>query len=543
MIKKNKLFIILLCFTLLCGIIPEEVPAQTPVDAEKPAGSPLPAVNVNEAKKIMQQRIDDANLYEDVVPIERLVPAEPVLPPGMTLDGPPLDLEECLTLAYRNHPDIRAARHQVEQYEAKLRQALSLYIPDGSVGLTWSDSKLASPIFGNDRLDSTELDLKVGYLIYDSGKRRELIQAARTSLAAADSSYLAAWNQKAYEVSMAYYGLLYSYWLTAIQEDDLNKCRDNLRIAQGFYTTGSKARVDVTQAEIQMRNSQIKLTQARNSLVTSYESLIAAMGVEISDLARRRLEDNIEWLPELPGRDEAVEFMRIHNPQLSYFDNLALASEYMAKSHIADRLPVFTGAASLGLGSTADSHSMPKKGIWSLQFELSVPLFNGAQTKAYADEQRALGAQLLAQKDSAHISLKKQIDVSLTDILAARQRSQQSYQAVETALLNYTLSHSRYRQGVSTIIELNTAIDYLNGARQQYLQSLYDARVGHVMLRQAMGLPELPAAQGSAGAETETGVPETSVSQPDRRASDAGSPDTESASGTVEQMPEEPLRH
>ena len=410
---------------------------------------------------------------------------EPILPRAFRLTGDVLTLSDCLYLAYENNPEITEAHLYVQQYEAKVRQSLSLYVPNASLNLVYSDAHLPAL---NSSMDSSSASLQLSHVLYDSGKRIELVNAAQNALNASHYAFLTTWNQKAYQVTKAYYDLIYAYWLVGINEDDMSKTQENLTIAQGFYKTGSKARIDVTQAEMQLRTSEINLTSSRTALLSAYTNLISIIGADIKEIENRRIDDNLNYKPSLPDRDQLISHMRESNPNLSYYEYLRLSSLDMSKSYLADRLPIFSANAMWG-AKNKWGLSDPS---WTVSFQLSIPLLKNTESKAYADEQKAIAGQMESKAKTAILSLSNQIDTSLINIYSGIKRSEMAYRSAETAALNYKLSYLRYKQGVSTIIELNNAIDFLNNARLEYLKSLYDIRLADAALKQALGMPHPP---------------------------------------------------
>jgi len=325
----------------------------------------------------------------------------------------------------------------------------------------------------------------LSHVFYDSGKRSELVNAANNALNAANYAFLSTWNHKAYQVTKAYYDLIYAYWLTGICEDDLEKTQENLNIAQSFYKTGSKARIDVTQAEIQARSSETKIIEARTALFNAYANLITAIGCDIADLKIRRIDDDLNYAIDFSSRDEIITKMLSSNPTLFYYDYLRLSCLDLSKSHLTDKLPIFSANAMWG--------SKSKWGIsdqsWAVNFQITIPLLKNTESKAYSDEQKAIAAQMESKKQNEILKLKNQIDTSIANIFSGKLKTEAAYRSVQTALLNYQLSYLRYKKGVSSIIELNNSIDFLNNARREYLKSLYDIRLGNALLKQAVGLP------------------------------------------------------
>jgi outer membrane protein len=86
--------------------------------------------------------------------------------------------------------------------------------------------------------------------VYDFGRRENKIQAAQEDL----KSY--SWSLRDTRLSIidairqAYFGVLLAEKVVQVRKEDVERTKEHLRQAQGFYQVGLKAKIDVTQAEV-----------------------------------------------------------------------------------------------------------------------------------------------------------------------------------------------------------------------------------------------------------------------------------------------------
>ena len=124
--------------------------------------------------------------------------------------------------------------------------------------------------------------------------------------------------------------------------------------------------------------------------------------------------------------------------------------------------------------------------------KLSIPIFQINTVSSQSDQQRALADQYARQRDSQLLSYRQQLQTSYANINGAMKNIGTAKDQVKQAMLNFNLAYMRYKQGISTIIELNNARDYLNQARYSYINSVYNLKYAENSLLQTLGKPDFP---------------------------------------------------
>lgn len=261
---------------------------------------------------------------------------EPFLPSAKKPAGPLITLDDCLKTAFMKHPDILSKRTAVDVQEAKLQQIYALYIPTVSVTFTNSYQK---PEPANPLPTTNQSQVNASYTLWDSKQRAEKVNAARENLMAAVLDLKSAWVDKADEVIEAYDGVILQEWLVIIQEDDLAKAIENLRVANGFYNAGAKSKIDVTQAEIGVEKSQVNLAKVKTDLRDARVRLAKSVGVDVSEITGKQLEDLLNEEKILPDRQEALAEMEKSHPALLTFTAQEKGALALAKAFENQVLP------------------------------------------------------------------------------------------------------------------------------------------------------------------------------------------------------------
>jgi len=417
---------------------------------------------------------------------------EPLVPKFPEKKGAVLTVDECLSIGYQKHPDLQQQKAVVAQMEAKVRQVYALYDPTLSLNLskTYQETPLLLPGMPDTSTNThpTQATVNLNHTLYDWDQRKQSLVSARENLEAARLQFLSTWVKKAQNILNAYALAYFMEWIVVIQQDDLVKAKNNLKVAQGFYDAGAKAKIDVTQAEFQMDQSEIDLTSAQSSLRDAQTGLAQALGVDIGEIEDRNFSRDM-YNPMAPiDRQQALSEMKTKNPLILSYAAVVRGNLAMARYFSFQKRPTLSGQGYLG----STGNDLPDKKTWNVMLNLSFPIFRDPTVFSRVDEQKALAEQYQKQMESSVLSYIKQIDSAFADMKGASQREIITKSQAFTAAKNYVLAYQRYKMGVSEIIELNNARDYLNSARKNYVQAFYDRKTAEFSLESAMGRPSPP---------------------------------------------------
>jgi outer membrane protein len=418
---------------------------------------------------------------------------EPLVPKFPEKDGAVLTIDDCLRTGFEKHPDLMQKKAVVAQMEARLRQVYSLYDPTVALNLskTYQETPVQSQGFPSSlsyTTRPTQATVNLSQTIYDWDQRKQQLVSARENLEAARLQFLSAWVQTAESIRNAYALAFFLEWVVVIQNDDLIKARNNLNVAQGFYDAGAKAKIDVTQAEFQKSQSEIDLTSSQNDLRDAQAALARTMGVEVEEIVNRNFTRELYQRLPILDRRQAVEEMKKSNPDVLSCAAAARGNMAMARYFEYQKRPSLAGQGYFG--SMGDD--LPDKRTWNVMLNLSVPIFRDPAVFSKADEQKAMAEQYRRQLDSQVLKYTEQIESALENMDGAGKREVLAESQARTAARNYVLAYQRYKMGVSEIIELNNARDYLNISRKNYVKAFYDRKTAEFSLDKALGRPGVP---------------------------------------------------
>ncbi|MFH1008565.1 MAG: TolC family protein [Candidatus Latescibacterota bacterium] len=394
------------------------------------------------------------------------------------------DLGRVSGYGLEHNPKLVAAKQAVQAARARIDENLADYYPALNFQTDYSRlggySSSGSSASGGDRnLYSASLGLS--HNIYDFGRTRYRVRTSRYDVETLQ------WDLKDVrlgvvdDIAEAYYGVLLADRSVKLRQEDLARTREHLTQAQTFYKVGTKARIDVIQAQVEAIKAEKALLQAQSNARTSRVLLQKTMGLETApsfslkdDLDTGRVDWRLEDL-----KKEALK----HNPLLNHLRavvNSAESQEMVARS---DFWPQLSGTA--GYGWTGSES--PSDPAWNVGVQLTVPLFSGFQTRARVSETRAALAQSKANVEVQRLEVLNDIETQFANLLLGEKQMEVAGEALGSARENFELSTGRYKAGVGTILEVTDARVSLAQAETDCVQAAYDYKIARFKLERTVG--------------------------------------------------------
>jgi len=398
------------------------------------------------------------------------------------------DLRQSLEIGLKRNPKITAGRMGVEGAQARIKQNLADYYPNlffesgySRIKGSFSGSKSAG--------DTPENNLYVYYLglsqnIYDFGRTSNSVKINRENVKASEEDLNITKQTVVLNVRQAYYGVLQGLAISKVAEDTVNQSKQHLDQAQGFYQAGTRPKIDVTKAEVDLANAELALIVAKNNYQVARVTLNNAMGLR-QDL-KFAINESIDLKPKTFTLAEIFESAYSKRPEILQLKARQRSQDATVKLAQASYYPTLSGVANYLYRGT-DLSPM----YWDLSFGaiLSVPIFSGFSTPNQVAEARANLRNLQAQEENLLLNIRLEAEQAYLNQKQAIDRIAVAEKAVRQAQENYDLATGRYQVGVGSPLEITDAEVSLANAKANYIQALYDMKVSEAKIEKAMGLP------------------------------------------------------
>jgi outer membrane protein len=415
--------------------------------------------------------------------------AQEELPPP----GKPLTLEQCTALALKYHPSLRANVATVDASKARVEQALANYYPQVNFTGSYNSSTNNFTAFGGSVVSSRyswtffelySTGLSLNQNIYDFGRTSNSVKINRENVKASEEDLNTTKQTVVLNVRQAYYGVLQGLEISKVAEDTVNQSKQHLDQAQGFYQAGTRPKIDVTKAEVDLANAELALIVAKNNYQVARVTLNNAMGLR-QDL-KFAINESIDLKPKTFTLAEIFESAYSKRPEILQLKARQRSQDATVKLAQASYYPTLSGVANYLYRGT-DLSPM----YWDLSVGaiLTIPIFSGFSSPNQVAEARANLRNLQAQEENLLLNIRLEAEQAYLNQKQAIDRIAVAEKAVRQAQENYDLATGRYQVGVGSPLEITDAEVSLANAKANYIQALYDMKVSEAKIEKAMGLP------------------------------------------------------
>ncbi len=412
-------------------------------------------------------------------------------------EGELLNLQRCIELAVIRHPTILAGQNNVSASQSRVGQARSNYYPQ--IDLSGSYSRI-KPVTGAQRLVSTGIDgtsaanvtksfdqfsgsVSLSQNIWDFGRTSSQVDIQRFNLDASSSNLETTIEQVVFNVKQAYYGVLRAQRNRIVAQDTVKQFHLHLDQAKAFYEVGTRAKYDVTKAEVDLSNAKLALIRSENTLKVSKVTLNNTMGVP--DAPDYAVEDNLAYEKYEIALPQAIETAYKNRPDLKAAVATSRSFERSIDSAKTGYYPFLTGNAQY---DRSDTTFFPSGEGWSAGVALTFPIFNGFLTKNQVEEAKANLGVAKANEETLRQSILLDVQQAYLDLVVAGESISNTGLTVKQATENLDIANGRYAAGVGNPIEVSDAEVSLAVAKTAYNQALYDYKVARASLERAMGV-------------------------------------------------------
>ena len=319
---------------------------------------------------------------------ERLPPS-----PLMAPDLPVMQLDQLIQIARDNQPRIRSAQAALEGADARVGIAKSGYFPQITTGMIYAreTTNVASgvnPNTGNIRprsvsdtsVNRQDFTARFSQNVFDSFRREWNVQAARDDQNAAQFDLSTTRQDVVLNVQTAYYNYLLARRLVEVNQEAVRRNLQVLERARGFFEVGTRPKIDVTRAQVDLANAELALVRARNGVAVSFTTLNNAIGVPEHPLYR--VPEELEIPPPTVKPEELLATLeestrtalenRTELRALRALIRSAEASLTLAKRNF---LPSVSADANLELSRPGTCRGLPTGSVGGT---LTVPVLNPA---------------------------------------------------------------------------------------------------------------------------------------------------------------------
>ncbi|MDV4100880.1 TolC family protein [Elizabethkingia anophelis] len=422
-----------------------------------------------------------------------------------------LSIQEALTMARQGNKTLQIQILEEKRATEQIRESKGRLLPDISAGVAYSYYFDRQNIFLPGSFAGTNKAVQEvavggrnafnGFVslyqpVMDLGLHR-LTEASRINEKIQTEKTEDLKSRIALGVSTRYLGILMmKRQLTLLQQSYERNVRA-LKDSRALLAQGKGLKADTLRSYIAVENIRSSVSYLKNNIEVSGMELKRLIGLE--DTRELELTDQLESEIKTDRTDflnvsEALEITEINRNDLSVQELIIAMQQQKLYTIKAELLPKIALIGQYQIQAQADNlkfnnYAWPRTSFLGLQ--ISVPIFNGGQSKSRINQ-----ARILTQQEQVRLNdLKDEIKTTLASIISkwkeATSQLEIQVTTVQSAELNHQMTEDRFKNGLGSRLELTDAELALTQAKINYLQAVYNLRILHTELQHALGVLEL----------------------------------------------------
>ena len=394
------------------------------------------------------------------LPTSPAVVPPPIGPPAAAA-GLTLTREQAEQLAVKNNPRISVGNLLARAQKEHVKVVRSAEYPTLNGELTGVDAEEASRI-STGSLTASRLLYHVGagvelnQLITDFGHTRNLVASSSFQAKASSQQAEATRDDIVLAVDIAFYNALEAQATLQVAKSTVKARQDVGDQVNALTSSKLKSTLDQSFAQVNLSQAKLLNLDAQNQYDAAMASLNEILGTTNDD-QYELIDDTTPPEPIAPSADGVIAMALQQRPDLLALKATHDADVRFAKAQRDQLLPTISGLGDLGYTPVAPSQYFSTKWYGAAGVNVGIPLFNGFKYHSQATE---ADFRAKASDEQSRVLIDRIVrDVRTAWLKAqtAQQRMAVTAELVKEANTALDLADTRYRLGLSSIVELSQA--------------------------------------------------------------------------------------
>jgi outer membrane protein len=396
-----------------------------------------------------------------------------------------LSLKQAEVLALKNNPQISVARLTALASEQVTREVRSNLWPTATANVTGVDSRENSRITAgglNNPIiyERAAAGVVVNQLITDFGRTTNLAASANYAAKAENQNAIATKEQILLAVDQAFYSALQANAVLTVAQQTVSARQTVSDQIEALFKSKLRSQLDFSFASVNLAQAKLLLLDATNNLDATLAALSAVLGYPT--VHNFQLIEDTTQVTSPPGNvNDLISSAFSMRPEI-----LALDFQYRSaeKFQSAEHDLFYPTIQAVGVvGDTPVRNPALSNWYGAVGVNVGIPLFNGFLYSAKSREAHLKTQAAQDRMRDLQNRISRDVRTSWLNANTAYQRVTVTQQLLDQANLGLDLAQTRYKLGLSSIVELSQAQLQQTQAQIGSAQAGYDYRLALAMLR------------------------------------------------------------
>ncbi|MGA7722190.1 MAG: TolC family protein [Ignavibacteriaceae bacterium] len=403
-----------------------------------------------------------------------------------------LTINEAIKQTLNNQPLITQAMEQINEVDAKIKEAKSNYYPtvEGNLSYAYIGPviSLAFPGLGNfdfNTMNNYNFNIGAKEVLYDFGRRDAAMELIKSYKLSSEEKINVIKSNLAYQTIQVFYTIIFLEKSIDVKNEQINTLNDHLEIAKKKVESGSSTDFDVLTTQVRVASAENELIDLQNSLNKGKIYLRSLMGYEGEQTTN--LSGNFTiTIPDL-NEDHLISKAYSMRPEIKLARENESSAKLSTQTAGLGNTPTLSVGVTYGLENGLFPDLEVLRGNWVAGLSANIPIFDGYKTEARKEEAEAglksSTQEILIQERR----IKAEVQGAEDDLKTSLDKLKTTEVQVKHATEAVSRAEDQYKDGVITNLDLIDTETALAEAKLLYLQVLYKNVVNKYALDQAVG--------------------------------------------------------
>lgn len=386
---------------------------------------------------------------------------------------PNYGVEEAVTLAQAQNPDIAIARKKVQAARGGLIEARAGYLP------SVVSSGLARERQPQSRLRNEDYSANVRVVqnIYTGGAVSSQVAIARLNLEKQEYEYQAVANRVSMDVRIAFNELLLNRAKIRVREQSVGVLQEELKTQEERLGAGIVGRLNVSRAEVALANEQPELIDAQTQLQNSYLRLSELFGMDLKSKsvnAQFEVTGQLQYQARHPDLNECLARAGLDRPEIKARQKdveIEEQQEKLDRSALRPWVDVFSGYELYNERDPTVGQAFNHGYVVGLNARWHI--FDGFATKGRVIATRARRDAAAQTLEATRRSVASEVRSAFLDLQQSDRVLEAETKSVQTADESLEIAKGNLGAGLGTQLDVLQAASDVTRTRTTRLSAIY----------------------------------------------------------------------
>ena len=374
---------------------------------------------------------------------------------------PRLTQSDAERLAIKDNPRVSVAHLLALAQHQVVRETRSAELPTGVAAITAEDAENASRVSAGS-LTASRLFEHAGagggftQLITDFGRTRNLVASSKLQEKAENANALASIEDIVLAADQAFFNALQAQALLQVAQQNVSTRQTTEAQVSELTKNKLKSTLDLSFADVNLSQAKLLLLDAQNNVDSTMAALDAVLGLDrltTYDL----VEDDAALKTPPTDADQLLQLAFQQRPDLQALIYSQQAAVKYSHAQRDQMLPSISAAGTAGSVPIRPAQYYTDNWWGGIGVNMNIPIFNGFLYSAQAKEASIRAQAASEQSRDLRDRIVRDVRTAWLAANTAYQRVAVTEELLREANLALALAQTRYRLGLSSIVELSQA--------------------------------------------------------------------------------------